>query len=140
MYLKDIHIGKYIEARVLELAITNERICNYFQLEEVFIKEMYNERNMDTKNLMMWSKLLEYDFFRLFSQHLILYAPQGNQECTKTLKKTSLPQFRKSIYTKNLIEFVLNEIEKGEKTKSQVIEYYGIPKTTLYRWINKKTR
>ena len=52
-------------------------------------------------------------------------------------KKSALPQFRKNIYTKEIIDFILERIENGEMTKNQVIEQYGIPKTTLYKWIDK---
>ena len=52
-------------------------------------------------------------------------------------KKITLPQFRKNIYTKEIIEFILGKIESGEMTKNQVMERYSIPKTTLYKWISK---
>lgn len=50
-----------------------------------------------------------------------------------------MPQFRKNIYTKEIIYFILEIIQTGEKTKKQVIEDYNIPKTTLYKWIEKYT-
>ena len=51
--------------------------------------------------------------------------------------KTSAPQFRKNIYTKEVIDFILEQISTEEMTKNQVIERYRIPKTTLYKWISK---
>ncbi|WP_449399387.1 transposase [Chryseobacterium wanjuense] len=48
-----------------------------------------------------------------------------------------MPQFRKNIYTKEVIDFVTELITSGEKNISQVVEKYGIPKTTLHRWIVK---
>ena len=40
-----------------------------------------------------WSKLLSYDFFRIYTQYLVLYSPpSARQEENKTLK-TSLPTF-----------------------------------------------
>ena len=97
---------------------------------------MYTRENLPTDVLLKWSKLLEYDFFRMYSQHLILYAPPSANEKTER-QKTTLPQFRKNIYTKEVIDFILEMIKTGEKTKTQVIEEYNIPKTTLYKWISK---
>ncbi|MBB4806360.1 DNA invertase Pin-like site-specific DNA recombinase [Chryseobacterium defluvii] len=99
---------------------------------------MYKAKSLDTECLLKWCKLLEYDFFRIYSQHLILYSPPGNANY-KSFKKpvSKLPQFRKNIYTKEIIDFLLAMIRTGEKTKSQVIAEYGIPKTTLYKWLEK---
>ena len=77
-------------------------------------------------------------FFRIYTQHLILYAPlSAVDEKTKVKKKSSLPQFRKNIYTKEIINFVLEQINTKEMTKTEVMKRYGIPKTTLYKWISK---
>jgi len=97
-------------------------------------KHMYQQKNLDTETLMRWSKLLEYDFFRIYSQHLILYAPPAAQH---KAGKTNLPMFRKNIYTKEIIHFILEQINTGEMAKIDVIKKYGIPKTTLYRWLIK---
>ena len=53
------------------------------------------------------------------------------------MKNSSLPQFRKNIYTKEVIDFILAQISSGAMTKNQVTEVYKIPKTTLYKWIKK---
>ena len=38
-----------------------------------------------------WSKILEYDFFRIYSQHLILYAPpSANENKSKKENQKSL--------------------------------------------------
>ena len=42
-----------------------------------------------------------------------------------------------NIYTKEIINFVLEQINTKEMTKTEVMERYGIPKTTLYKWISK---
>ena len=56
----------------------------------------------------------------------------------KPQKATSnLPMFRKSIYTQEIIHFILELYESGQKTKSQIIEDYNVPKTILYKWIHK---
>uniref|UniRef100_A0AAU6WTR7 Uncharacterized protein n=1 Tax=Chryseobacterium endophyticum TaxID=1854762 RepID=A0AAU6WTR7_9FLAO len=35
----------------------------------------YSSREIGTEKLLKWSKLLDYDFFRIYTQHLILYSP-----------------------------------------------------------------
>lgn len=138
MNFKNIHIGQIIEKRVTEGGIEISRICNFMKCTEEEIQEMYTQGNLSTNILLKWSKLLEYDFFRVYSQHLILYAPPSTIEKNKKNNvKSKLPQFRKNIYTKEIIDFILEQIEKKEMTKNQIIERYRIPKTTLYKWISK---
>ena len=101
---------------------------------------MLDSENLDTGILILlkWSKLLEYDFFRIYTQHLILYAPAAKEKSKQQEKqKSSSPQFRKNIYTKEIINFVLEQINTKEMTKTEVMKRYGIPKTTLYKWISK---
>lgn len=137
MNLKDIHIGNTIEARWKEMDISIERTCNFFKLDSQKISEMFKQKHMNSEHLLKWSKLLDYDFFRLYSQHLILYSPPIQNPASKDKKGSSLPIFRKSLYTKEIITFVLEQLETGQKTKQQVIDEYRIPKTTLYKWISK---
>jgi hypothetical protein len=135
MSLKEIHIGEFIYKLVIESEIEMLRICNFLHCTENEVNEMYTQKSIDTEILLRWSKLLKYDFFRLYVQHLILFSPSSSS--AKEDKKTSMPQFRKSIYTKEIIEFVLELLHNNEKTKLQIIEEYRIPKTTLYKWIEK---
>ena len=135
MDIKNINIGEYIQIRVQETEIPIERICNFLKTDQKTVLEMYTQKSLPTDILLRWSKLLEYDFFRLYSQHLILYAPPG-PEIPKE-KTTKLPQFRKNLYTKEIIEFVLELIQTEKKTRLQIVQEYKIPKTTLYKWIDK---
>jgi len=136
---KDIFIGALIRQRVLDMQIDIERVCNFLNCSEKEVLKMYESVSLDTLVLLRWSKLLEYDFFRLYSQHMILYASQSNRNYNTVSKEknTALPVFRKKIYTKEVIDFIMELIETGEKTKYQIIEEYKIPKTTLYKWISK---
>lgn len=136
-YLKNIHIGSYILQRVKESDICMERICSFLKCEETDVFEMYKAESLDTNVLLRWSKLLEYDFFLLYSHHLILYSPKASVRNYSVTKITALPQFRKNIYTQGIILFILECINTGVKTKQQIIEEYKIPKTTLYKWIAK---
>ncbi|MDP9962254.1 transposase [Chryseobacterium lathyri] len=135
MNLKNINIGALIKEIVAQSGIDMSRICSFLKYSEEEVISMYNEENLDTNTLLRWSKLLEYDFFRIYSQHLILYCP-FKKEQNKNVN-TQLPQFRKNIYTKEMRDFILEKINKGEKTCSEAINDYGIPKTTLYKWVKK---
>lgn len=126
-----------IRERVAESELEISRICNFLKCNEEEIKEMYQSKSLDTEILLRWSKLLEYDFFRIYSQHLILYSPPMAAEDKTITKKSSLPKFRKNIYTKEVIDFILELIETNKMTKEEVIKKYRIPKTTLYKWISK---
>lgn len=141
MNFKNIHIGEMIKVRVEEKKIEMDRICNFLQVNPEKVSEMFEEHTIDTYFLLRWSKLLEYDFFRLYTQHLILYAPQScvlRTEDTQAI--TGLPVFRKNIYTHEIIEFILDLISSGAMSKQDVIQQYRIPKTTLYKWISKNEK
>lgn len=75
---KDINIGNLIEKRVEELQVSTERICNFLKLNEKQLTELYKEKNINTDLLLRCSKLLAYDFFRIYSQHLLLFAPPAS--------------------------------------------------------------
>ncbi|CAH0205802.1 helix-turn-helix domain-containing protein [Chryseobacterium sp. Bi04] len=137
MDFKNIHIGQLIQKRVLECEIDIVRICNFLKYSDEEVDTMYTLKSLDSELLLRWSKLLEYDFFRIYNQHLILYAPQISRNQSQVKKESELPKFRKNIYTKEIIDFIVNLIESGEKTRAQVIEEYRIPKTTLYKWLEK---
>ncbi|RLJ32953.1 hypothetical protein CLU97_2423 [Chryseobacterium sp. 7] len=139
MHFKNIHIGKLIEKRVQETGFSPERLLNYLKCSHQELLEMYKSESMDAEILLKWSKLLAYDFFRIYSQHLLLYSPPSSPQYFQKLKQENieLPVFRKNIYTKEIIDFILNLLEINAKTKKQIIEEYRIPKTTLYKWIKK---
>jgi transcriptional regulator with PAS, ATPase and Fis domain len=133
---KNIHIGEMIEKRVKESELELPRITNFLNCTEEDVKMMYASRSIDSAMLLRWSKILQYDFFRIYSQHILLFSSNPKDTKEKS-KETSLPQFRKNIYTKEIIDFILTSLKSGEKTKQQIINDYKIPKTTLYKWINK---
>ena len=139
MNFKHIHIGEMIEKIVAESGIEISRLCNFMKFTEEEITKTYNEENLPTDVLLKWSKILEYDFFRIYSQHLILYAPPSANEnkSKKENQKSTVPQFRKNIYTNEIIDFILEQVNTGKMTKNEVINRYRIPKTTLYKWISK---
>jgi hypothetical protein len=133
---KDIHIGEMIFDLINERNIEISRVCHFLHCSESALKQMFTSKSLDTDHLLRFSKLLKYDFFRIYSQHLILYAPQNGESNVKNVKfKTA--QFRKNIYTKEIIDFILELIDNQEKSIKQIVEDYGIPKSTVHRWNNK---
>ena len=127
-----------IEKIVAESGIEISRLCNFMKCTEEEILKMYKVPSLDTELLLKWSKILDYDFFRLYTQHLMLYAPpSANEKRSKENKKQTIPEFRKNIYTKEVIDFIIEQIDTEKMTKKQIIERYNIPKTTLYKWISK---
>lgn len=136
MNFKEIHIGSLISQLVIEREIEISRICNFMKCTKEEIEQMYEVKNLDTELLLKWSKLLEYDLFRIYSQHLILYAPPSHGK--NKGRQSTVPKFRKNIYTKEIIDFILERIEKREMSKQEVINLYKIPKTTLYKWLSKR--
>ena len=134
--LKNIHIGSLIKMRIEERNMNVLRICKFLKCTEEELISILSKKSLDSEIILKLSTLLEYDFFRLYSQYLILYSPQtistNNPE-----KKTALPQYRKNIYTKEMVDFILEQIGNGSKTQMQIVQEYRIPRSTLYKWINK---
>ena len=135
MNFKEIHIGELIKTRVDELKVSEERLVNFFKLPLEDIVQVYNSCGISVESLLRWSKILEYDFFRLYSHHLILYAPPSKKiKPGESARSNALPVFRKNIYSQELIGFILEQIGSGEMTRDQVVQEYRIPKSTLCRW------
>lgn len=133
--MKEIHIGSLIKKRVKEIEIDKERLTGFFNCNEQDILEVYHKKTIDSQELLKWSKLLKYDFFRIYSGHLILYAPLSNPN--KKSNPTRLPVYKKNVYTKEIIDYFIEVYNSKEKTVSEIIEDYQIPKTTLYKWLKK---
>lgn len=136
--MKKIHIGSLIKQRVDELNIDMKRIVSFFKtLSEKEIKEHYKKSSIDTDYLLRWSKLLEYDFFRIYTQHIILFAPVGKTVSKTNSTPSSLPNYRKNVYTKEIIDFVLQLYTKENKKVLEISNEYNIPKNTINNWIKK---
>ncbi|RLJ31954.1 hypothetical protein CLU97_1395 [Chryseobacterium sp. 7] len=113
MNLKNLNIGSLIKDSVVKSEIDMNRICNFLNCTEKEVLEMYVSMSLNTEVLLGWLKLLEYELFRLYPQHLILYVPQSSMEYVHKKKEdSSLPAFRKNLYTKEIVEFVLEKIKK----------------------------
>ncbi|RNA61588.1 transposase [Chryseobacterium nematophagum] len=134
---KNFHIGKLIHFKVLENKIDPSCICSFFNCEEDELEKMYASQSLGLDILLSWSKLLHYDFFRVYSQYLILYGRRTTAGAKSSKKNIKSLEFRKNIYSKGIIDFILELIQKEKKTTKQIIEEYGIPSSTLHTWIKK---
>lgn len=135
---KDIHIGKLVRRRMQECDVTVERAAAFLKLQEEDIEQMYEQKSLDCEVLLRWSKLLEYDFFRIYTQHLILYAPQDAGKVKRKQKPdTDLPVFKKNIYMKEVIDYLIELVDSGQKTYKEIQDEYNIPSTTVFRWRDK---
>ncbi|RMZ59222.1 transposase [Chryseobacterium nematophagum] len=134
---KNFHIGKLIHLKVLENKIDPFHICSFFNCEEENLERMYTSNSLDLDILLGWSKLLKYDFFRIYSQHLILYNPHSNSDSKSPKKSVPSFEFRKNIYSKGIIDFILDLIDKEKKTPQKIVEDYGVPASTLHTWLIK---
>lgn len=137
MNFKEIHIGELIRKIVKEDQLDPYKICSYLYISETELTTMYHSKSLDSELMLKWSKLLKYDLFRVYSQHLLFYAPTNNKQISTRKVDSQIPLFRKSIYTKEIIDFVLELIQNKTKTQAEITELYGIPKTTLHNWIKK---
>lgn len=98
---KYIHIGKMIHQRMKECDVGVDRAAKFLKVTEEEVEKVYDKKSVDSSQLLSWSKLLEYDFFRIYSQHLILYAPQDKNKAKRKKQKRYCPASRKiSIPTK----------------------------------------
>jgi DNA invertase Pin-like site-specific DNA recombinase len=44
------------------------------------------------------------------------------------------------MYTREVIDFILEQIKNSKMTKEEIVIRYKIPKTTLYKWIDKYSK
>jgi len=128
-----------IQKRVNELDIDIARIIAFFKsYSENEIKNQYKSKSIQVDDLLKWSKLLEYDFFRIYTQHIILYSPVGKTSSKSDSNKSAvLPNYRKNVYTKEIIDFVLDLYTNEKKKIQEISDEYNIPKNTIHNWVKK---
>lgn len=135
---KNIHIGSLIKNKAQECQLDLERASLFLNLSKKEIEQLYSMKSIDSALLLRWSKLLKYDFFRIYSQHLILYAPQSTGTTTTNENTNSaLPVFRKNMYTQEVIDYIVELVTTNKMTIMGIHKKYNIPSTTIRRWVNK---
>lgn len=91
MNLKNIHIGELIKKGVEENRIEISRICNFLKCTEDDVEKMYQQESLDTETVLKWSKLIDYDFFRVYTQHLFFCMHRLLlEEKTKNIRRRNL--------------------------------------------------
>ena len=135
---KNIHMGRLIGRYMQECGIDVQRAASFLKVDEEELEQMYTRKSLDCETLLRWSKLLKYDFFRIYSQHLILYSPQdANITRRKKEVKSGLPDFKKNIYTEEVILYLVELVTNGKMTYKQIQTEYNIPSSTVLRWKHK---
>jgi hypothetical protein len=136
--VRNISIGDVIKDVMKRKNLNEEDIKIRFKCSTRTFNKMLESKSLDTMLLLKWSKLLRYDFFRLYSSHLMLHHGISNT-ITKKVNHVELEgiHIRKNVYTKELIQFLVNKVRSNEMNSGQVIAKYGIPKTTFYKWLQK---
>lgn len=142
MDYKDIHIGSHIRFVSGFRGLTLSRASSYFGCSAQSILDVYRSKTLDSGVLLGWCKLLDYNFFMFYHSHLQLYKPSASLT-RLTPKTTQTPNvlegytFRKNLYSPDIIDWLMNKIDSGELSVSDVMRLYHIPKTTIYRWRKK---
>ena len=104
---------------------------------------MYTQKTLDSGILLIWSKLLDYNFFMFYHTHLQLYKPSAStaklttKEQSKNNKKYV---FRKNYYCPEVIDWILDKLKNKELSVKDIIDNYHIPRTTIYRWRKKANK
>jgi hypothetical protein len=136
--VREIHIGNIINYVIDEKGLSINELRSRIGVSTRMINQMLSSASIDTQSLLKWSKVLKYDFFRLYSSHLMLHHGISNTLTKKTENiEVEGIHIRKNVYTKELIQFIVNKVRNKEMTTRQVISQYGIPKTTFYKWLQK---
>lgn len=130
---KNLHIGNIIKRRVEELGINPCDVISQIPFSN--LEELYCKKDLDVELLLTLSKLLSFDLFRIYSQHLILYSSSH----PKTLNREPgyQPVFNRNLYTKDIVDFILELHSRGIKSYTQIHRDYNIPRSTLQKWITK---
>lgn len=138
MDFKNINIGDLIQMRVRECKLTNSEVSCYLDIKESEVEQIYESEKINVELLLRLCYLLEYDFFRIYTQHMVLYSPpSGAKLIVRKKKLVRSLNYRKNIYTRQIIDFILEILNKGIKTEEQIVKDYGIPEATLSKWIAK---
>jgi hypothetical protein len=74
-------------------------MCSFLKKDEEAIDKIFESASVETDLLLRCSKLLEYDFFRIYSSHLILYAPPSAVDKVKNPNRIRFLISKKYLYS-----------------------------------------
>lgn len=136
--VRDIHIGNIISQIIIEKKIDINELKARLGMSTRTFNKTLSSRSLDASVMLKWSKVLRYDFFRLYSSHLMLHHGISNTLSKKTDDVNIQGiHIRKNVYTKEMIQFLINKVRNQEMTAMEIISQYAIPKTTFYKWLQK---
>jgi len=136
--MEKINIGKIIKEACTTIELKEERIAKFFSMPYSEIEKMYQQEHLCSELLLKWSKLIKYDFFRIYSSHLINYhGISAKIKSENTVIENGL-QVRKNLYTPEIKEFIIQKVQSGKMSTTEAIERYGVGRTTLFRWLAKE--
>lgn len=81
MPTSNIHIGKLINKVWKQKNISIKQTLDSLKCNEEDVYKMLKKKSINTDKLLKWSRLLKYDFFRIYSQHLNPFTPKISGEC-----------------------------------------------------------
>jgi transposase len=136
--MKKINIGKLIQEACKNKQLAEARIEIFFSMPYSEIEKMYQQEHISSELLLKWSKLLKYDFFRIYSSHLINYHGISAKIKSENAIIESGLQIRKNLYTPEIKEFIIQKVQSGKMSTTEAIERYGVGRTTLFRWLAKE--
>jgi len=80
----NIHIGKLINKVWKQKNISIEQTLDFLKCNEEDVCKMLKRKSINTDRLFKWSRLLEYDFFKIYSQPLNFFTSETSEECATT--------------------------------------------------------
>jgi predicted transcriptional regulator len=138
-----IHIGELIKKKLEESGIDKTVFAHRIKKSYPTTLNIFKKKSIKTDDLLKISKVLKYDFFRVYSADIQLTCPKatnnvrlGNKE-TGNGAESALPRFKKNLYSNEFIDNLVKEINDGKLTRYEAMKKYELPKTTLYRWCPK---
>ena len=140
---RNIHIGKYIKLRMTEIGMDQGTLAGKLRQSPEQLQGIFSSGDITCHQLLKISRILSYDFFRIYSMNIILYSPPNMGFAIKPEKGqrkgngTRMPNFIKNTYTPQVISYIVSLYRSGELSAAEMTQKYRIPKTTLYRWLKK---
>ncbi|MEY8758924.1 transposase [Chryseobacterium tongliaoense] len=139
--IRNVHIGFLIKQQVIQSNVDLHYICHFFSSDEQEIYRMYSSRSLDTKVLLKWCRLLEYDFFKVYSESFRLYSTKSAvSKYTVIRRKKRITSVRQKLYTNETKDLLINLIITGQKSIVQIVKEYNISKPVIYGWLRKYTK
>lgn len=140
-----IHIGELIKKKLDESGMDKTVFANRIKKSYPTTLNIFKKKSIKTEDLLKISKVLKYDFFRVYSAEIQLTCPKatnnvriGSAKETATVE-SGMPRFKKNLYSSEFIETLVRDINDGKMTRYEAMKKYELPKTTLYRWCRKST-